>query len=166
MMRWPAARADRIACRTSSSAVRFCNPSSRAREETLRGCSDSNRTMSWRTVTASFYVRAFVPSRNRLHVARFAAIVSGVARAQRMVIEGLVQGVGFRWFTQRSATRLGIRGFVRNRADGAVEIEAEGDDDALSAFEADVRQGPAGARVDRVEITPLSSKHNPVFRIR
>jgi acylphosphatase len=64
---------------------------------------------------------------------------------------GRVQGVGFRWFTERIASRLELAGWVRNCADGSVELEAEGHADAILAFRRALHEGPPGARVDRVE---------------
>jgi len=61
-----------------------------------------------------------------------------------------VQGVGFRWYVLREARVLGVNGRVRNCADGAVEIEAEGADDALRALLDAVRRGPSASRVVRV----------------
>jgi acylphosphatase len=71
-------------------------------------------------------------------------------RVLRYLIEGRVQGVGFRYFTRRSARRLGLEGFVRNLPDGSVEAVALGTDEALTAFEECLRQGPPGSRVDSV----------------
>ena len=71
-------------------------------------------------------------------------------RVQRYLIEGRVQGVGFRYFALRSARRLGLAGYVRNLPDGSVEAVARGSDEALTAFEAGLRQGPPGSRVDAV----------------
>lgn len=71
--------------------------------------------------------------------------------ARRFVISGRVQGVGFRWFTHDAAGRDGIHGWVRNRADGSVEVMAEGDSDAVDRFEASVRRGPSYARVERFD---------------
>jgi acylphosphatase len=68
-------------------------------------------------------------------------------------IEGMVQGVGFRWFAMSQARALGLAGVVRNCPDGAVEIEAEGARDALERFLETMRRGPGGARVDRVQPT-------------
>lgn len=72
--------------------------------------------------------------------------------ARRYLISGRVQGVGFRYFTQAAATREGLHGWVRNRPDGRVEIEAEGDAEALERFERQVGHGPASARVDEFEV--------------
>jgi acylphosphatase len=72
-------------------------------------------------------------------------------------IIGRVQRVGFRAFTQASAAREGIHGWVRNTADGGVEVWAEGDVEALSRFERRLRQGPPSARVDGVEVTDIGA---------
>lgn len=71
---------------------------------------------------------------------------------RRYLIGGRVQGVGFRFFAQGVAAREGLHGFVRNLPDGRVEIEAEGDAEAIERFEHKVRHGPPGARVADVEI--------------
>ena len=76
--------------------------------------------------------------------------------ARRYLITGRVQGVGFRYFTQRIATQHGIHGWVQNTLDGGVEIEAEGDSGAMHQFESRVSTGPAGARVDHVDTTELA----------
>ena len=76
--------------------------------------------------------------------------------ARRFVVTGHVQGVGFRWFTLEAASREGITGWVRNRPDGAVELVAEGDAEALERFERAVRNGPPHARVDEVETELLA----------
>ncbi|HZM70880.1 MAG TPA: acylphosphatase [Candidatus Cryosericum sp.] len=74
-------------------------------------------------------------------------------KAKRLLIRGLVQGVGFRFFTERSARHLGLSGYVRNLPDGRVEVVAAGPEDDLEAFITQVRQGPVAGRVDDVEIT-------------
>jgi len=66
-----------------------------------------------------------------------------------------VQGVGFRFFAERHARQLGIEGYVRNRYDGAVEVEAEGAAPALEQFLNELRQGPRLARVQDVKVTWL-----------
>ena len=73
---------------------------------------------------------------------------------RRFVITGRVQGVGFRLFARDAATREGIRGWVRNLPDGAVEVHAEGDAEAILRFEIAIRRGPAGSRVDDVIADP------------
>jgi acylphosphatase len=66
-------------------------------------------------------------------------------------IAGRVQGVGFRNFTQRTARRLGLTGWVRNEPDGSVRLEAEGPRDALNDLHEAVQEGPRPARVDAVD---------------
>lgn len=67
--------------------------------------------------------------------------------------EGIVQGVGFRYFVRDAAARHGLTGWVRNRIDGTVEVVAEGPRPSLEALDAEVRRGPRGSRVDRVHAT-------------
>lgn len=69
----------------------------------------------------------------------------------RLIVTGMVQGVGFRAWTRRLAGELGLRGWVRNRADGSVEIHAAGPMDALSDFRSRVNEGPSYARVEGVK---------------
>jgi len=73
--------------------------------------------------------------------------------ARRFIVSGRVQGVGFRFFTEERARLEGLNGWVRNGEGGRVEIEAEGDADAMERFERAIRRGPAGARVDACETT-------------
>lgn len=73
-----------------------------------------------------------------------------LVRAARLVICGVVQGVGFRNWTQRTASRLGVSGWVRNLADGSVEAFACGDDRAVSDFIERCRRGPRNATVTSV----------------
>ena len=67
------------------------------------------------------------------------------------IVHGDVQGVGFRYFAQRKAQQLGLRGWVRNNEDGTVELVAEGEKPALEELMQAVEQGPRMARVDRVD---------------
>ena len=64
------------------------------------------------------------------------------------LVKGRVQGVGFRWFVQREAAELGLRGWVRNTDDGHVEIIAVGEPDVLAELKAELRKGSRGSRVD------------------
>ena len=66
-------------------------------------------------------------------------------------VYGYVQGVGYRAFAQAEAQRLGLCGYVRNCADGTVEVVAEGEENALQLFLHALRRGPTGARVQRVD---------------
>ena len=67
-----------------------------------------------------------------------------------VILEGRVQGVGFRWWTRREATALGLRGTVRNLDDGSVEIQVAGPTDTVAAFLLTLRSGPSGSLVTRV----------------
>ena len=66
-------------------------------------------------------------------------------------VTGMVQGVNFRWFTQHRATELGLAGWVKNCADGSVEIVAEGDQEALERLLDVARTGPPSAVVENVD---------------
>jgi acylphosphatase len=88
-------------------------------------------------------------------------------RRRRYVIGGRVQGVGFRFFTEAAALRDGLHGWARNLPDGQVEIEAEGDVEALDRFERHIRHGPPGARVERVDVEDVTpTGHDIGFRIK
>jgi acylphosphatase len=67
------------------------------------------------------------------------------------IVQGEVQGVGFRAFTRREADRLGIHGWVRNRWEGDVEVYAEADAADLDRFIEALRQGPRFSRVTGLE---------------
>jgi acylphosphatase len=71
--------------------------------------------------------------------------------ARRFVVRGRVQGVGFRWFVEREAHILGIAGWVRNNADGSVEVLAQGTREQLSGLHSRLREGPRAARVDAID---------------
>lgn len=66
-------------------------------------------------------------------------------------VHGLVQGVFFRDTTRQKARRLGLTGWVRNMADGSVEVTAEGPRDSLDSLLEFLRVGPSQARVERVD---------------
>jgi acylphosphatase len=69
-------------------------------------------------------------------------------------IHGRVQGVGFRWFVRETARGLGLRGWVKNRPDGNVELAAAGDDEALRQLANAVARGPRGAVIASVVTLP------------
>jgi acylphosphatase len=78
------------------------------------------------------------------------------------IVVGRVQGVGFRWFVREQARRWGVRGWVRNRPDGSVEIAASGAEQSLEGLLAAVRRGPSGAAVDNVHSgTPPAAEELP-----
>jgi acylphosphatase len=81
-------------------------------------------------------------------------------KAARVLVSGRVQGVGFRYSAVREARRLGIHGTVENRADGTVEVVAEGSPEKLERFIVWLRKGPPGAwvREARVEWIPYSGR--------
>jgi acylphosphatase len=66
------------------------------------------------------------------------------------LVKGRVQGVGFRWFVQREAAEIGLRGWVRNTDDGHVEVVAMGDPSELVELKDALRKGSRGSRVDAV----------------
>ncbi len=76
-------------------------------------------------------------------------------RRIRIRVRGIVQGVGFRFFTERAARLFGVAGWVRNRYDGSVEIEAEAGSSELELFLAEIRKGPASGRVDGIDVEPI-----------
>lgn len=71
--------------------------------------------------------------------------------ARRYFISGEVQGVGYRFFVQRSSARHQVRGYVKNLDDGRVEVLAEGKATAVDAFRLDLAAGPTHSRVTVVE---------------
>lgn len=77
---------------------------------------------------------------------------SSKSRRRGFLVRGRVQGVGFRWWTQRTGGALGLGGHVRNLADGSVEVHAAGTSEALDTLERALHMGPAGARVTSVEV--------------
>jgi acylphosphatase len=69
------------------------------------------------------------------------------------IVYGRVQGVLFRYFVQNEARELGLKGYVRNLASGdAVEVQAEGERRQLNKLLGQLKVGPPGARVERVEV--------------
>lgn len=75
--------------------------------------------------------------------------------ARKFIISGIVQGVGFRFFTQRSAARHQVWGYVRNLPDGRVEAYAEADAKSVEDFKNDLLTGPVYAQVEEIEETVL-----------
>jgi acylphosphatase len=69
-----------------------------------------------------------------------------------IIVEGLVQGVGYRWYAAQRAQALGLRGFVRNLYDGTVEVEAAGDRPILEDLIRELKVGPRSARVTNLKI--------------
>lgn len=67
------------------------------------------------------------------------------------LVKGRVQGVGFRWYVQQEAAKIGLRGWVRNTSGGEVEVTASGDEEALQQLLERLKRGSRGSRVDRIE---------------
>lgn len=90
----------------------------------------------------------------------------GPVVARHVTVTGRVQGVSFRWSLRRVAERHGVRGWVINREDGAVEAHLEGAPDAVETVEAWVHAGgPPAAEVEDVEVREVAALDLPSFRI-
>lgn len=86
--------------------------------------------------------------------------------ARHYHVSGEVQGVGFRFFTQRVAARHQVVGYVRNLPDGRVEVHAEGTPEGVEGFKHDLAAGPQHARVEQLEeVSVEPTGHYPSFRI-
>ena len=83
------------------------------------------------------------------------------------LVRGYVQGVGYRWFVEREAARLGLDGWVSNQADGSVEVVAEGRAEGLGQLVLSLWEGPAGSSVSDVEVRHEPARGNIIgFSIR
>jgi acylphosphatase len=84
-----------------------------------------------------------------------------------IVVKGLVQGVGFRFFVYRHATKLRLSGWVRNLFDGDVEVEAEGERSLLEVFIGELKVGPRAAHIKALHVDwqPFENKYSS-FEIR
>lgn len=83
----------------------------------------------------------------------------------RLVISGRVQGVGFRYYFERTAQQHGVTGWVRNRRDGDVEALIQGADDAVAAVIEWARRGPRNADVTHVAVSVADGRYD-AFEIR
>ena len=90
----------------------------------------------------------------------------GAIKARRFLISGRVQGVGYRYFAERSAHETGVTGWARNLDDGRVEVHANGTAAQLDDFEALLRQGPRFADVRSVEFLEAAVLELSGFYIR
>lgn len=79
---------------------------------------------------------------------------------------GGVQGVGFRWGAREAAHRFGVTGWARNRLDGSVEAEVEGEPEQVERMLDWLRTGPPGASVESVAVTDAAPAGDDAFRIR
>lgn len=80
------------------------------------------------------------------------------AKACRIKVEGIVQGVGYRFFTQDKAQEYSLTGYVKNVFDGSVEVYAEGETDSLKKFIEDLKKGPRMSRVERIDVRWLEAE--------
>jgi acylphosphatase len=87
-------------------------------------------------------------------------------QARLYVVRGRVQGVGFRYFVERAAARLSLGGYVKNRADGSVEVLAVGGAAQLEKLREALQKGPTIARVDDVEESEAASEPVAGFQVR
>ncbi|KAB6796137.1 acylphosphatase [Bifidobacterium longum] len=87
---------------------------------------------------------------------------------KHIVVTGLVQGVGFRYFTVTQARRLGVQGWVRNCRDGSVELEAQGSSDAVQALVEQLAIGPLWSEVSHVAVhdMPIIDETARAFGVR
>jgi acylphosphatase len=87
-------------------------------------------------------------------------------RSVKVRVYGIVQGVGFRYFTQQEAHRLGLSGHATNLADGSVEVVAQGESNAVEKLVAWLKAGPRTASVDFIEVYELenSAENTGAFR--
>ena len=86
--------------------------------------------------------------------------------ARNVVVAGRVQGVFFRDCTRREARRLGVGGWVTNRADGKVEAHFEGDPDAVAQLVQWCRSGPRHADVDELDVSEVEPEGLDRFDVR
>jgi acylphosphatase len=88
--------------------------------------------------------------------------------AKLFYVTGTVQGVGYRYFTQRVSVRIGITGYVKNLPDGRVEVYAVGSVSQLSALRRELERGPQGASVAEVfdEEVPVEEEYAYAFSIK
>lgn len=83
-----------------------------------------------------------------------------------VLVSGLVQGVGFRYFVWQAARRFGLSGWVRNLDSGEVELEAQGPSDKLKPFLAEIRKGPRFSQVNDVHLQEIELQSAHAFEIQ
>ena len=84
----------------------------------------------------------------------------------RYRVKGRVQGVGFRYFTYRTARSLGIKGWVKNLSNGDVEIHAEGNQESITIFRNRIESGPPLGRVSEIQVEAATGEGAKDFSIR
>jgi len=80
------------------------------------------------------------------------------SKAVRITVTGIVQGVGFRYFTMHEAVKLGLNGYASNLSTGQVEIAVSGEKGMIEEFVKIVRIGPRHAHIDNVEVEEILLK--------
>jgi acylphosphatase len=90
---------------------------------------------------------------------------SGEVRTVRVRITGRVQGVGFRYWTERVAAELGLSGRVRNRRDGTVEAQFSGSPEDVAEMIERCRDGPPSAKVASIDIVEGAAEPSPGFQV-
>ena len=88
------------------------------------------------------------------------------AAAAEILVEGRVQGVGYRAFVERRATALGLAGYVMNLADGRVQLHVEGARAVIETFLRDLAQGPRLAHVSRTDVRWVAPQAFAGFDVR
>lgn len=93
--------------------------------------------------------------------------LGGISRSAEILIKGHVQGIGYRDFVQRRASRLGLTGYVMNLPDGRVRVRAEGTQESIEELVRELEKGPPLARIEKVSVIwlPLTGRFSS-FGIR
>jgi len=89
----------------------------------------------------------------------------GAENSVELVITGIVQGVGFRWFVEREAVKADLAGFVKNCDDGKVLVRARGDRIRIEEFMERIKEGPSHAIIEKIEIRWGIDVKDESFRI-
>ena len=88
------------------------------------------------------------------------------SRTVRVRVTGVVQGVGFRYYTHREAVSLCLDGYVRNMSDGSVEAVVQGDAEMVDLFLEKIAKGPPGSRVRGIRVSDMPTAGYDGFDIR
>lgn len=96
----------------------------------------------------------------------FVILLLYMIKSIKINIYGKVQNVGFRYCVLQKANELGITGFVKNRADGSVYIEADGENDILEKFILCCKQGPARSHVEDIKVVDIPFNDYKSFGVK
>ncbi len=94
-----------------------------------------------------------MPAENGAALVESHGVMNETRLARRYYVSGIVQGVGYRFFVEREARRLGLAGYVKNLRDGRVEVYAIGTPEQLRQLAMQLKRGPALASVEAVTET-------------